>query len=376
MTARSRRPRSARPSPRAPRASRPRGRGAPCGPDGRDPPRRHGSPRPPPRRRSRGTSSRRGRPVPRVCPPPSGPRRRGRSGVRAPPRRGASTPARDEVSSGLPRDVPARVPARRLGPILSIPSSRRGGYARGTVVVGARARPCRKEHTMRRSIVNDPEDLVPEALEGLVLSNPLLLDLDEEHRVVTRRQPARDRVGLVSGGGSGHEPLHAGFVGTGMLDVAVAGAVFASPTALQVLEATKAADAGRGVVQIVKNYTGDVLNFRIAGEISGDDAVETEIVLVDDDLATDTGDGGGPGRRGTAATVIVEKLCGAAAEAGADLAEVAAIGRRAASRARTMSLALSAGTHPGDAEPQFTLDDDEVELGVGIHGERGRDRVP
>src|SRR5699024_1930125 len=153
-------------------------------------------------------------------------------------------------------------------------------------------------------------------------------------------------------------------------------AVFASPTALQVLEATKAADAGRGVVQIVKNYTGDVLNFRIAGEISGDDAVETEMVLVDDDLATDTADGGGPGRRGTAATVIVEKLCGAAAEAGASLAEVAAIGRRAAGRARTMSLALSAGTHPGDSEPQFTLGVDEVELGVGIHGERGRDRVP
>ncbi|MGP9602162.1 dihydroxyacetone kinase subunit DhaK [Brachybacterium sp. AOP42-E1-35] len=229
---------------------------------------------------------------------------------------------------------------------------------------------------MRRSIVNDPEDLVPEALEGLVLSHPLMLALDAEHRFVTRRQPATDKVGLVSGGGSGHEPLHAGFVGTGMLDVAVAGAIFASPTALQVLEATKAADAGRGVVQIVKNYTGDVLNFRIAGEISGDDAVETEMVLVDDDLATDTGDEDGPGRRGTAATVIVEKLCGAAAEAGADLAEVAAIGRRAASRARTMSLALSAGTHPGDAEPQFTLGDDEVELGVGIHGERGRGRVP
>ncbi|MGP9707643.1 dihydroxyacetone kinase subunit DhaK [Brachybacterium sp. AOP42-C2-15] len=229
---------------------------------------------------------------------------------------------------------------------------------------------------MRRSIVNVPEDLVPEALEGLVLSHPLLLDLDAHHHFVTRRQRATDKVGLVSGGGSGHEPLHAGFVGTGMLDVAVAGAVFASPTALQVLAATKAADAGRGVVQIVKNYTGDVLNFRIAGEISGDDAVETEIVLVDDDLATDTGEDDGPGRRGTAATVIVEKLCGAAAEAGASLAEVAEIGRRAASRARTMSLALSAGTHPGDAEPQFTLDDDEVELGVGIHGERGRGRVP
>lgn len=229
---------------------------------------------------------------------------------------------------------------------------------------------------MRRTIVNDPEDLVPEALEGLVLSHPLMLELEAEHRFVTRRQRATDKVGLVSGGGSGHEPLHAGFVGTGMLDVAVAGAVFASPTALQVLEATKAADSGRGVVQIVKNYTGDVLNFRIAGEISGDDAIDTEIVLVDDDLATDIGEEDGPGRRGTAATVIVEKLCGAAAEAGASLAEVAAIGRRAASRARTMSLALSAGTHPGDTEPQFTLEDHEVELGVGIHGERGRDRVP
>ncbi|WP_422116197.1 dihydroxyacetone kinase subunit DhaK [Brachybacterium sp. UNK5269] len=228
---------------------------------------------------------------------------------------------------------------------------------------------------MRRSIVNDPEDLVPEALEGLVLSHPQLLDLDAQHRFVTRRQRARGKVGLVSGGGSGHEPLHAGFVGTGMLDVAVAGAVFASPTALQVLEATKAADAGRGVVQIVKNYTGDVLNFRIAGEISGDDAIETEIVLVDDDLATDR-DGDGPGRRGTAATVIVEKVCGAAAEEGADLQQVAAVGRRTAAAARTMSLALAAGTHPGDPEPQFTLGHDEVELGVGIHGERAARRVP
>ncbi|MGP9537269.1 dihydroxyacetone kinase subunit DhaK [Brachybacterium sp. AOP43-C2-M15] len=230
---------------------------------------------------------------------------------------------------------------------------------------------------MRRSIVNDPEDLVPQALEGFVLSHPQQLALEAEHRYVTRRDPAQDKVGLVSGGGSGHEPLHAGFVGPGMLDVAVAGAVFASPTALQVLEATKAADAGRGVVQIVKNYTGDVLNFRIAGEISGDDAIETEIVLVDDDLATDTGDdGSGPGRRGTAATVIVEKVCGAAAEEGADLAAVAAVGRRVAASARTMSLALSAGTHPGDEEPQFTLEDDEVELGVGIHGERAARRVP
>ncbi|MGO2821559.1 MAG: dihydroxyacetone kinase subunit DhaK [Brachybacterium tyrofermentans] len=228
---------------------------------------------------------------------------------------------------------------------------------------------------MRRSILNDPDDLIPEALEGLALTHPGQLELNAEHRYLSRKEPARDKVGLVSGGGAGHEPLHAGFVGTGMLDVAVAGAVFASPTALQVLAATKAADAGRGVVQIVKNYTGDVLNFRIAGEISGDDAIDTEIVLVDDDVATDSGDDG-PGRRGTAATVIVEKVCGAAAEEGASLAEVAAIGRRAAASARTMSLALAAGTHPGDDSPQFDLEDDEIELGVGIHGERAAKRAP
>ncbi|MGP9844001.1 dihydroxyacetone kinase subunit DhaK [Brachybacterium sp. 107] len=227
---------------------------------------------------------------------------------------------------------------------------------------------------MRRSILNDPDDLIPEALEGLALTHPTQLELNAEHRFLSRKEPARDKVGLVSGGGSGHEPLHAGFVGTGMLDVAVAGAVFASPTALQVLAATKAADAGRGVVQIVKNYTGDVLNFRIAGEISGDDAIDTEIVLVDDDVATDSGDDG-PGRRGTAATVIVEKVCGAAAEEGASLADVAAIGRRVAASARTMSLALAAGTHPGDDRPQFDLGDDEVELGVGIHGERAAKRA-
>lgn len=229
---------------------------------------------------------------------------------------------------------------------------------------------------MRRSIVNDPDDLVAEALEGLVLTHPTLLELNAEHRYVTRKQKARDKVGLVSGGGAGHEPLHSGFVGTGMLDVAVSGAVFASPTALQVLAATKAADAGRGVVQIVKNYTGDVLNFRIAGEISGDDAIDTEIVLVDDDLASDTGEDDGPGRRGTAATVIVEKICGAAAEEGRSLKEVAEIGRRVAARSRSLSLALAAGTHPGDDEPQFTLEADEVEFGVGIHGERAKERVP
>jgi dihydroxyacetone kinase-like protein len=228
---------------------------------------------------------------------------------------------------------------------------------------------------MKRQIINGPDDVVPQALEGLELCFPDLIQYVPSGGYVSRRTPARDKVGVVSGGGSGHEPLHAGFVGTGMLDVAVAGAVFASPTALQVQEGTVAADSGRGVVQIVKNYTGDVLNFTIAGELAGDDAVDTRIVLVDDDLATDSGDDDGPGRRGTAAVVTVEKIVGACAEAGASLDEVADVGRRVAANSRTMSLALEAGTHPGQHAPAFELGDDQVELGVGIHGERGRGRV-
>lgn len=227
---------------------------------------------------------------------------------------------------------------------------------------------------MRRQILNLPEAAPEEALEGLALTNPTLIAYDRARGITTRATPAHDKVGLVSGGGSGHEPLHAGFVGHGMLDVAVPGVVFASPTALQVHEGTVAADSGRGVVQIVKNYTGDVLNFQIAGELAGDDnTVATETVLVDDDLATQSDDG--PGRRGTAAVLAVEKICGASAEAGADLKTVAGLGRRVARQARSLAFALSAGTHPGDTAPAFTLDPTEVELGVGIHGERGTDRV-
>jgi len=232
---------------------------------------------------------------------------------------------------------------------------------------------------MKRQIINDPGAAVTEALEGMQLSYPDLVAYDTDRQLILRATPARDKVGLVSGGGSGHEPLHAGFVGRGMLDVAVPGAVFASPTALQVHEGTLAADSGRGVLQIVKNYTGDVLNFTIAGELAGDHAVDTEMVLVDDDLATDTGtgtdDGDGPGRRGTAAVVAVEKIAGARAELGGSLTEVADAARRVARNSRTMSLALQAGTHPGQDRPAFDLGADEVELGVGIHGERGIDRV-
>ena len=224
----------------------------------------------------------------------------------------------------------------------------------------------------RRQLVNDPAEIIPEALEGLELSHPRLVRWDHEFNLVLRRTPATGKVGLVSGGGSGHEPLHGGFVGVGMLDVAVAGAVFASPTALAIQAGTIAADRGRGVLQIVKNYTGDVLNFTIAAELAADDEIEVESVLVDDDLATSAAQ---IGRRGTAAVIAVEKICGAAAEEGADLATVAELGRRVVGQSRTLSLALEACTHPGDTTPAFELPEDQVEFGVGIHGERGVSRI-
>ncbi len=200
----------------------------------------------------------------------------------------------------------------------------------------------------RRQLINRPEDFVPEAIEGFARSQAGLVSADLEHRLILRRGGARQKVGLVSGGGSGHEPLHVGFVGEGMLDVAVAGSVFASPTAVQIHEGTKRADQGRGVLHIVKNYTGDVINFGMAADLAEDDGIEVATVLVDDDLATEAGaEAGGPGRRGTAAVIAVEKICGAAAERGASLAELKALGDRVVSSSRTLALALDAGALPG-----------------------------
>jgi dihydroxyacetone kinase-like protein len=230
---------------------------------------------------------------------------------------------------------------------------------------------------MRRQFVNDPQDHVREALDGLERSIPHLIRWNREPSFVVRAQPASGaKVALLSGGGSGHEPLHSGFVGVGMLDAAVPGAIFSSPTAIQVEAATRAVDGGAGVLHIVKNYTGDVMNFTIASELVADDGIAVERVLVDDDLASETPDGSGPGRRGTAAVIAVEKVCGAAAENGASLADVAALGRRVAGGSRTMAMALSSLAHPGDGRPSFDLGADEVELGVGIHGERGIGRRP
>src|SRR6266536_5606205 len=165
---------------------------------------------------------------------------------------------------------------------------------------------------VRRQFVNDPQDLVAQALEGLERANPRLVRWNREPSFVLRAGDERKpKVAVISGGGSGHEPLHTGFVGVGMLDAAVPGGIFASPTAAQIHAATTAVDRGQGVVHVVKNYTGDVINFGIAAELAADDGVTVDRVLVDDDLATDGRDEGGPGRRGTAAVVAVEKVCGA-----------------------------------------------------------------
>jgi dihydroxyacetone kinase-like protein len=229
-----------------------------------------------------------------------------------------------------------------------------------------------------RKLLNKPSDLVEEALEGLELAHPALVRLNVAPTYVVRAELARpDKVALVSGGGSGHEPLHTGFVGTGMLDAAVPGAVFASPTADQIIAATEAVGQEAGVVHIVKNYTGDVLNFQMAADTCGEEGLAVDTILVDDDLATDSNtDDDGPGRRGTAAVIAVEKICGAAAERGVERAQVVDLGRQIVSHSRTMAFALAACTHPDQDQPSFQLDEHEVEMGVGIHGERGRGRVP
>ncbi|MFD5224785.1 dihydroxyacetone kinase subunit DhaK [Microbacterium sp. NPDC058342] len=227
----------------------------------------------------------------------------------------------------------------------------------------------------RRQFINRPQQVIDEALEGFAQTHPTLVDWHPEDNLISRSMRSTGKVGLVSGGGSGHEPLHAGFVGTGMLDVAVCGAVFASPTAAQVQAGTALADSGAGVVQIIKNYTGDVLNFEIAASLAEDDGISVDRVVVDDDLASDS-DGDGPGRRGTAAVITVEKVCGALAERGAALSDVVAAGRDVVQRSRSLAVALGAGAHPGEQRAAFELGPDEVEYGVGIHGERGTGRIP
>jgi phosphoenolpyruvate---glycerone phosphotransferase subunit DhaK len=229
--------------------------------------------------------------------------------------------------------------------------------------------------TMRK-LLNDPADVVRESLAGLAAAHGDILRVDAEAQIVVRAGGARaGKVALVSGGGSGHEPLHGGFVGLGMLDAACPGEVFTSPVPEQMLAATKAVDGGAGVVHLVKNYTGDVMNFKLAAEDAADEGIAVESVLIDDDVAVQDSLYTA-GRRGVGATVLAEKLAGAAAERGDDLAAVAAIARRVNERSRSFGVALSSCTPPAAGKPIFDLPAGEMEVGIGIHGEPGRRREP
>jgi dihydroxyacetone kinase-like protein len=226
-----------------------------------------------------------------------------------------------------------------------------------------------------KKLINAPTDVVADALRGMAIAHPELR-VDHTNRIVYRGDaPVPGKVGLISGGGSGHEPLHGGFVGRGMLDAACAGEIFTSPVPDQMLEATKNVDAGAGVLHIVKNYTGDVMNFEMAAELALAEDITVESVIVDDDVAVQDSTYTA-GRRGVGATVLLEKLAGAAADQGRPLAEVAGIARRVNGAARSLGVALTSCTVPAVGHPTFDLPDDEMEVGIGIHGEPGRRRVP
>jgi dihydroxyacetone kinase-like protein len=227
-----------------------------------------------------------------------------------------------------------------------------------------------------KKLINDPADVVSDALRGIAAAHPELR-VDHQNKIIYRGDaPVRDKVALISGGGSGHEPLHGGFVGLGMLDAACAGEVFTSPVPDQMLEATKSVDGGAGVLHIVKNYTGDVMNFEMAAELAAaETGVEVTSVVTDDDVAVQDSLYTA-GRRGVGVTVLLEKIAGAAAEQGRSLSEVAGVARKVNASGRSMGVALTSCTVPAAGQPTFELPEGEMEIGIGIHGEPGRQRVP
>jgi dihydroxyacetone kinase-like protein len=228
-------------------------------------------------------------------------------------------------------------------------------------------------HPMKK-FLNDPANVVKESLAGLAAAHGDLVRYDADAQIIVRADaPVSGKVGLVSGGGSGHEPLHGGFVGRGMLDAACPGEVFTSPVPDQMLAATTAVDGGAGVVHIVKNYTGDVMNFKLAAEDAADEGIDVESVVIDDDVAVQDSLYTA-GRRGVGATVLAEKIAGAAAERGDDVKAVADVVRRVNTGARSFGIALSSCTPPASGKPIFDLGEGEMEVGIGIHGEPGRHR--
>ncbi len=226
-----------------------------------------------------------------------------------------------------------------------------------------------------KKLMNSAESFVADALTGLAAAHPHELSVDVEHAVVYRAVPKEEgKVALLSGGGSGHEPLHSGFVGEGMLDAACAGAVFTSPVPDQIEAATTKVDRGAGVLHIVKNYTGDVMNFEMAAElVAATSGIEVATVVTADDVAVEDSLYTA-GRRGVGVTLVVEKVAGAAAEEGRSLEEVCAVAQRVADNGRSMGMALTSCTVPANGRPSFDLPEDEMEIGIGIHGEPGRHR--
>ncbi|ABY92324.1 dihydroxyacetone kinase DhaK subunit [Thermoanaerobacter thermohydrosulfuricus] len=225
-----------------------------------------------------------------------------------------------------------------------------------------------------KKLINNPNDVVKEMIEGLLAAHPSYLrKLDNIDVIVRKDAPVEGKVGLVSGGGSGHEPAHAGYVGYGMLDAACPGAVFTSPTPDQVYEAIKAVDGGKGVLLIIKNYTGDVMNFEMAREMAQMEGIEVDEVIVNDDVAVENSTWT-QGRRGIAGTVFVHKIAGAKAQEGASLQEVKRVAEKVIANVRSMGMALTPCTVPAAGKPSFTLAEDEMEIGIGIHGEPGTHR--
>ncbi|MDY6873703.1 MAG: dihydroxyacetone kinase subunit DhaK [Chloroflexota bacterium] len=226
-----------------------------------------------------------------------------------------------------------------------------------------------------KKLINNPEEVVLEELQGIELAHPDLVKVHYDPDFIVRADaPVKGKVALVSGGGSGHEPMHGGFVGMGMLDAACPGAVFTSPTPDQMLEATKAVDGGAGVLHIVKNYTGDIMNFEMAADLAKAEGIDVEAVVVDDDVAVKDSLYTA-GRRGVGLTVLMEKLVGAAAEEGRSLKEVTDLARKINGQGRSMGMALTSCTVPTAGKPTFDLPEDEMEIGIGIHGEPGRTRM-
>jgi dihydroxyacetone kinase-like protein len=224
-----------------------------------------------------------------------------------------------------------------------------------------------------KKLINTPDRLVDEALAGVALAHADLVRVDSPNIVVRKDAPRQGKVGVISGGGSGHEPMHGGFVGRGMLDAACPGAVFTSPVPDQMLAATQAVNGGAGVLHIVKNYTGDIMNFELAAELAKAEGIDVEAVVIADDVAVKDSLYTA-GRRGVGGTVLAEKIVGAAAEEGADLATVKALCERVQANVRSMGMALTSCTVPAAGKPTFEIGDDEMEIGIGIHGEPGRER--